>query len=57
MLELAVGALLIALIAGAMGFTGIARAAGTVAKITFVLFLILAVALFLMVWAGISLFT
>ena len=57
MLELAIGALLVALIAGALGFTGVARAAGAVAKFVFVLFLIVAVVLLLMVWAGVSLFT
>lgn len=54
MLELAVAALVIALIAGALGFTGIASA---VAKIAFGIFLIIAVVLLLLVWMGVSLFT
>lgn len=55
MLELAIGALIVSLLAGALGFTGVARAAGAVAKIVFVLFLIVAVVLFLLVFAGVSL--
>lgn len=57
MLEIAIGALVIALIAGALGFTGIARAASTVAKIAFAIFLFIAVVLFLLVWMGVSLIT
>jgi uncharacterized membrane protein YtjA (UPF0391 family) len=41
----------------ALGFTGVARAAGAVAKLVFVLFLIIAVVLLLMFWAGVSLLT
>lgn len=57
MLEVAIGALLIALIAGALGFTGVARAASAVAKVIFGIFLIAAVLIFLLIWAGISLFS
>ena len=57
MLELAVAALIIALIAGAFGFRGVASAAGTIAKFAFALFLIVAVVLFLMAWAGVNLLT
>jgi uncharacterized membrane protein YtjA (UPF0391 family) len=56
MLEFALAALLIALIAGALGFTGVARTAATVAKLIFGVFLAIAVIIFLLVWAGISLF-
>lgn len=56
MLEIAFTALVIALIAGALGFTGIARAAGTVAKIAFVILLLIALVFFALVWGGISLF-
>ena len=55
MLELAIGALVIALIAGALGFTGIARTAGAVAKILFGIFLVIGLVLLLLVWLGISL--
>ena len=57
MLEIAIGALVIALIAGALGFTGIAHAASTVAKIACVVFLVIALILFLLVWMGVSLLT
>ena len=56
-LELAIGALVISLIAGALGFTGIARTAATVAKVVFVIFLVVALLLLLLVWGGISLVT
>lgn len=55
MLELAIVALIISLVAGALGFTGVARAFSTLAKIVFGIFLFLAVLLLLLVWAGISL--
>jgi uncharacterized membrane protein YtjA (UPF0391 family) len=54
MLELAIGALVVSLIAGALGFTGVARAASGVAKILFGLFLVLALLFFLLVWLGVS---
>lgn len=57
MLELAIGALVISLIAGALGFTGIARTAGAVAKVMFAVFLVIAIVLLLLIWAGISLVT
>jgi uncharacterized membrane protein YtjA (UPF0391 family) len=57
MLELAVGALIVSLIAGALGFTGIARAAGTVAKVVFAIFLVIALILVVLLLAGIDLLT
>lgn len=54
MLELAIGALIVALIAGALGFTGIARGAATVAKWTFGCLLLIALVLFILVALGIS---
>lgn len=57
MLELAIAALVISLVAGALGFTGIARTAGSVAKVLFGIFLVLGIILLLLVWAGVSLFT
>lgn len=57
MLGFAIGALVISLIAGALGLTGIAHAAAAVAKIVFGVFLAIAVILFVMVALGISLFT
>ncbi len=50
----AVIALVISLIAGAMGFTGVARGSATVAKVLFGIFLVLAVILFVMVLLGIT---
>jgi uncharacterized membrane protein YtjA (UPF0391 family) len=47
MLTWAIIALVIALIAGALGFTGVAAAASTVAKVLFGIFLVLAIVLFL----------
>lgn len=55
MITLFVGALLVALIAGAVGFTGISRAAGAVAKILFVVFLLIALVIGLTVWGGVEL--
>ncbi len=57
LLEWAIGALVVALIAGALGFTGVASGAATISRIFFVLFLIVAIALFLMLALGISIFT
>jgi uncharacterized membrane protein YtjA (UPF0391 family) len=48
MLTWAIIALVVALIAGALGFTGVAAAAGTVAKILFGLFLAIAIILFVL---------
>lgn len=55
MIELAVLALVVSLIAGALGFTGVARAASTVAKVVFGIFLFVALILFLLIWMGIRL--
>lgn len=57
MLELAIAALVISLIAAALGFTGVARAAGVVAKVIFAIFLVIALVLLLLIWAGVSLVT
>ena len=54
MLELALAALVISLIAGALGFTGVARGAATVAKVIFGLFLVVAVVLLLLAVLGIG---
>jgi uncharacterized membrane protein YtjA (UPF0391 family) len=55
MITLFVAAVVVALLAGALGFTGISRAAGAVAKILFVIFLLIALVLGLMVWGGVEL--
>ena len=47
MLTWAIIALVIALVAGALGFTGVAAAASTVAKVLFGIYLVLAILLFL----------
>jgi uncharacterized membrane protein YtjA (UPF0391 family) len=52
----AIVALVVSLLAGAMGFTGVAQGAGTVAKVLFGVFLVAAVILFIMAIAGVSLF-
>ncbi|MBW3625113.1 MAG: DUF1328 domain-containing protein [Armatimonadetes bacterium] len=57
MIEIAIGALIISLIAGALGFTGVARGAATVAKWIFGFFLVIALILFLLFALGISLIT
>lgn len=44
----AIIALVVALVAGVLGFGGVARGATTVAKVLFGLFLIIAIVLFLM---------
>jgi uncharacterized membrane protein YtjA (UPF0391 family) len=48
MLTWAIIALVIAVIAGALGFSGVAAAAGTVAKVLFGLFLAVAILLFVL---------
>jgi uncharacterized membrane protein YtjA (UPF0391 family) len=53
----AVIALVISLVAGALGFTGVARGSATVARILFGIFLILAIILFVMVVLGIGAIT
>lgn len=57
MLELAFGALILALIAGALGFTGVASAAAGVAKVVFGILLVAGLVLLVLVWAGVSLVT
>ena len=53
----AVIALVIAVIAGALGFTGVARGAATVSRILFGIFLVIAILLFLFVILGIGAIT
>jgi uncharacterized membrane protein YtjA (UPF0391 family) len=53
MLELAIGLLIIALVAGALGFTGIARGAASIAKFIFVAFLVVAGLIFVLGLLGI----
>lgn len=54
LLELAIVALVISVLAGAQGWTGVARGAATVAKVTFGVFLALAVVLLALVALGIG---
>jgi uncharacterized membrane protein YtjA (UPF0391 family) len=54
MLKWALIFLLISIVAGAFGYTGIAAGAAGIAKILFALFLILAVLFFILLFAGIS---
>lgn len=53
----AIIALVVSLIAGALGYTGVARGAASISRLFFVLFLIIAIALFVMVALGISILT
>jgi uncharacterized membrane protein YtjA (UPF0391 family) len=57
LLELAIAAFVISLIAGALGWTGLARGAAKFAKIIFVIFLIIAAILVLLLIAGIGAIT
>ena len=56
MLKIAVGALLVALVAGALGFSGIARGAAFIAKVVFGIMLVVAVVVIALVALGVSLF-
>lgn len=47
MLRTTIGLLIIALVAGLLGFTGVAAGAMVIAKVTFFVFLVLAVATFI----------
>ncbi len=49
----AVVALIVAVIAGALGFTGVARGAATIARWLFGIFLFIAVSIFLLIALGI----
>lgn len=54
LLELAIIALVVSVIAGAMGYTDLAKGAGKAAKWLFIVFLVIAVLLFAMVALGIG---
>lgn len=54
LLTWAILALVVAVIAGALGFTGVARGAATIARLLFGVFLVIAVILFVMVILGIG---
>ncbi len=53
----AVIALVVALVAGGLGFTGVARGAATISRILFGIFIVIAVILFIMVVLGIGAIT
>jgi len=57
LLEWAIIAFVIAIIAGALGFTGVARGAGSIAKLLFGLFLVIAVILIILFALGINILT
>ncbi|WP_442484297.1 DUF1328 domain-containing protein [Aeoliella sp. SH292] len=57
LLTWAIIAAVVALIAGALGFTNVAAGAAAIAKIFFGIFLVIAIVLFLMVLLGVSLVT
>ncbi len=48
----AIIALIVSLVAGALGFSGLARGAATIAKILFGIFLVIAIILFIVVVLG-----
>jgi uncharacterized membrane protein YtjA (UPF0391 family) len=54
MLKWAIIALVVSLIAGALGFTGVARGAATVAKVLFVVFLVIALLFFVLLILGVG---
>lgn len=54
LLTWAIIAFVVAIIAGGLGFTGVAAGAATIARWLFIIFLILAVLLFVMVFLGIG---
>jgi uncharacterized membrane protein YtjA (UPF0391 family) len=57
LLTWAIIALIVAVVAGALGFTGIARGAATIARLLFGIFLAIAVVLFLLVLLGVGIAT
>ena len=57
LIELAVIAFIISLIAGALGFSGVSKGFATIAKVLFGIFLVIALILILLFALGISLFT
>jgi uncharacterized membrane protein YtjA (UPF0391 family) len=57
MLKWALIFFIISIIAGALGFTGIARGAAGIAKILFAIFLVLAAIFLVLVLAGVSIVT
>ena len=54
LLELAIIAVVVSVLAGALGFTGVAKGASSVAKIAFGIFLALAIILFVLIALGFS---
>ena len=50
----AIIALVISLVAGGMGFTGVAAGAATVSRILFAIFLVIALVLFLLILLGVG---
>ena len=54
LLTAAIIALIVALVAGGMGYTGVAAGAATVEKVLFGIFLVIALVLFLLVVLGIG---
>jgi uncharacterized membrane protein YtjA (UPF0391 family) len=56
LLTWAIIALVVAVIAGALGFTGVSRGAATIAKVLFGIFLVIALILFVLILTGVSIF-
>jgi len=54
-LQWAIIAFVVALIAGALGFTGVARGAATISRVLFGLFLVIAIILIVLFFLGVSL--
>jgi uncharacterized membrane protein YtjA (UPF0391 family) len=53
----AIIALIIAIVAGALGFTGVSRGAATISKVLFAIFLIIAVVIFILALTGVAILT
>ncbi|TVQ10936.1 MAG: DUF1328 domain-containing protein [Leptolyngbya sp. DLM2.Bin27] len=57
LLTWAIIALVVAVIAGALGFSGVARGAATISRLLFGVFLVIALILFVMVVLGVGIAT
>jgi uncharacterized membrane protein YtjA (UPF0391 family) len=53
----AIIALIIAIVAGALGFTGVSRGAATISKVLFAIFLVIAVVIFILALTGAAILT
>jgi uncharacterized membrane protein YtjA (UPF0391 family) len=54
LVEMAIIAVIVSFVAGALGFTGVARGAGQIAKILFGIFLVIALVLLALILLGVG---